>query len=98
MIGQGRRLWTVAATLGFTLMLAACGGDDGGGGTPPPVQDKTAPVTAANPGGGTYGSTRVVTLTASEPSTIYYTTRSLSDITEMTIFEGCLNPSSCDDR
>jgi len=24
--------------------------------------------------------------------------RSLSDITEMTIFEGCLNPSSCDDR
>jgi len=45
MVGQGRKFWTVVTTLGFTLMLAACGGD---GGTPspapPPGNSNTSPV------------------------------------------------------
>lgn len=36
MITQVRKVWTIAATLSFTLMLTACGGDDGGSPPPPP--------------------------------------------------------------
>jgi parallel beta-helix repeat protein len=37
-------------------------------------QDLTAPITAARPAGGTYGSATSVTLSANEQATIYYTT------------------------
>jgi ABC-type glycerol-3-phosphate transport system substrate-binding protein len=44
-----------SATLFVALiLLAACGG--GGGAPAPPAADTTPSVTAANPGGGTYGN------------------------------------------
>jgi FG-GAP-like repeat len=36
MMTEARKVWTIAATLSFTLTLAACGGDDGGSPPPPP--------------------------------------------------------------
>jgi hypothetical protein len=36
MITRAKKFWTIAATLSFTLTLAACGGDDGGSPPPPP--------------------------------------------------------------
>jgi hypothetical protein len=45
------------------------------------VWDATAPVTTANPAGGSYGLPQIVTLSATETATIYYTTDG-SDPTE----------------
>jgi hypothetical protein len=42
--------------------------------TPSSNVDTTAPVVTVTPGGGVYGAALSVTLTASEPATIYYTT------------------------
>src|SRR2546425_1113744 len=39
----------------------------------PPTSDTTPPTVSASPAGGTYSTLQSVTLTASEPSTIYYT-------------------------
>ena len=43
MITRAKKFWTIAATLSFTLTLAACGGDDGESPPPPP----TAPITVS---------------------------------------------------
>lgn len=59
------------------LLAASCGGGgagEGDGGDPPPPGDTTAPFTTATPGGGLYPEPQLVTLTASEPATIHYTT------------------------
>src|SRR3989441_7039322 len=39
----------------------------------PPTSDTTPPTVSASPAGGTYSTLQSVTLTASEPSTVYYT-------------------------
>src|SRR3989442_6113231 len=39
----------------------------------PPTSDTTPPTVSASPAGGTYSTLQSVTVTASEPSTIYYT-------------------------
>jgi YVTN family beta-propeller protein len=54
------------------VALAGCGGGGGGGGSNNLPPDTIAPITAASPGGGTYGSVRSVTLTSNESATIYY--------------------------
>jgi hypothetical protein len=59
------------------LALAACGGgssSEADGGSPPPASDTNPPFTEASPRGGLYSEAQVVTLQASEPSTVYYTT------------------------
>jgi hypothetical protein len=62
--------------LSALLALAACGGGDAADadGPPPPPGDTVAPFTQATPPGGLYSEAQTVTLQASEPATIHYTT------------------------
>jgi len=50
--------------------------------------DTTPPVTSASPGGGTYSSAQNVTLTASEPATIYYTTNGNDPTISSPVYSG----------
>jgi YVTN family beta-propeller protein len=63
-------LLTVLLSLLFVML--SCGGGGGGGGGAWVPSDTTAPVTAALPAGGVFGTLQNVTLTANEVSTIYY--------------------------
>jgi len=68
-----KHLKLIALFIGAPILLALAGcGNGGGGGSSPPPPDTTAPITAASPGGGTYGSVQSVTLTSNEPATIHY--------------------------
>ncbi len=61
----------------LALLSTACGGgsaDSGGDQGPPSNSDSTPPFTSADPIGGLYPEHQVVTLTANEPATVYYTT------------------------
>jgi len=85
MIGQGRRLWTVAATLTLIVSLTACGGDDGGGTPPPGTGDSTPPtVSATSPANGAIGVAVNAALTATfseqmNPATITTATFTVKD-------------------
>ena len=48
--------------------------------------DTTAPTTTASPPGGTYTSTQLITLTADEPATIYYTTDGSTPTTSSEVY------------
>ncbi|MEO9294162.1 MAG: chitobiase/beta-hexosaminidase C-terminal domain-containing protein, partial [Nitrososphaera sp.] len=48
--------------------------------------DSSAPTVTASPSSGTYNSTQSVSLTASEPSTIYYTTNGSTPTTSSTVY------------
>ena len=50
--------------------------------------DTIAPTVAASPSGGTYGASQQVTLTASEPATIYYTTDGSLPTKSSTVYFG----------
>jgi hypothetical protein len=61
----------IAAAL-LAAALVSCDHEDP---EPPPADEfPGAPTTAARPVGGTYAAVQYVTLAASEPGTIYYTT------------------------
>ncbi len=50
--------------------------------------DTTPPVTTAAPAGGTYSSLQNVTLTATEPATIYYTTNGATPTVASSVYAG----------
>ena len=56
--------------------------------------DTTPPITIATPVGGTYSPPLTVTLTASKPATIYYTTNSTIPTTSSTVYSGPLTISA----
>jgi len=58
------------------------------------IVDVTAPVTTASPSGGTYTGTVSVTLSASEPATIYYTTNGTAPTTSSAVYSGALSIAS----
>jgi Chitobiase/beta-hexosaminidase C-terminal domain len=67
-----------ASALAIFLALTACGSGGGGADTVTAGQtvaaDTTAPLTVANPGGGTFSANQSVVLSTNEASTVYYTT------------------------
>ena len=63
------KLVIVLSIFAFVSFGCGGGGGDGDGGG----QDTTAPTTVANPSGGNYDTSQVVTLTSNETATIYYT-------------------------
>jgi hypothetical protein len=67
MIAGGARALHVLPLLAL-LASASCPGSSGSSG----AADRTAPVTTAHPGGGTYGAVQYVTLAAEEAATIHY--------------------------
>ena len=56
--------------------------------------DKVVPTASANPTGGLYNTTKSVTLTMSEPGTIYYTTNGTTPTTTSTKYSGPITISS----
>jgi len=52
--------------------------------------DATPPVTTAAPAGGTYSAAQSVTLTASEPATIYYTTNGSAPTFSSPVYSGAI--------
>jgi len=64
----------LASTLALGLAACGGGGGDATGDTSPPASDTIAPFTSATPGGGLYSEAQFVTLSASEPAIVYYTT------------------------
>ena len=52
--------------------------------------DIHAPITTPNPAAGTYNSALLVTLTANEPVTIYYTTDGSTPTTDSTVYIGAI--------
>ena len=52
------------------------------------ILDRTAPQVTASPVGGTYMNSPQVTLTSSEPATIYYTTDGTDPTTSSTVYTG----------
>ncbi len=71
-LSYSRRVACSSGLSSLLLLAAACGGDDGGPPIDAPGGDTTAPVTSASPDGGEVRG--LVTLTANEPATIYYST------------------------
>ena len=58
------------------------------------INDSTAPTTTASPPGGTYSSVQLVTLTADEAATIYYTTDGSTPDTTSTVYTGDISISA----
>jgi hypothetical protein len=65
---------TVLTLLLPSLLLVACGGTSDSDAGPPVITDTTPPYTSADPIGGLYPAPQVVSLTANESATVYYTT------------------------
>ena len=59
--------------------------------------DKIPPTANANPTGGLYNTTKTVTLTMSEPGTIYYTTNGTNPTTSSTKYSD-QSPYSCNNH
>lgn len=64
---QERTALDCISALVLLVFLTSCGG--GGGGS---AGDTAPPATTASPAGGIHGATQLITLTSSQPATIYY--------------------------
>lgn len=62
--------------------------------TSPTIDDTTPPTASASPVGGDYASPQSITLTASEPATIYYTTDNSTPTTSSTVYTGPITISN----
>src|SRR5437899_2030727 len=62
--------------------------------TSPAITDTTPPTVSASPVSGTYTSTQSITLTASEPSTIYYTTDGSTPTTSSPVYSSPVSIST----
>jgi len=63
-------------------------------GVPLPPLVGSIPVTTARPSGGTYSTTQMVTLTANEPATIYYTTNGSTPTQSSSVYSSPISIST----